>query len=82
VYRTGGRYSAPRYLVWGTDSVDLSDPFQRRWFMRQVLLHGRSEDIRELDLDEVAASLDDLRLPAHLHRLWRQFLETHGYAPG
>ncbi len=82
MYQTRGRYAAPRHLVWSTDSVDLSDPFQRRWFMRQVLLHGRSEDVRELDLDEVAASLDELRLPADLYRLWRRFLETRGCAPG
>lgn len=82
MYGTSGRYVAPRHLVWSTDSIDLSDPFQRRWFIRQVLLHGRSEDIRALDLHEVAESLDDLRLPADLHRLWRTFLEKRGYAPG
>lgn len=82
MYCARGRYVAPRHRVWSTDGVDLSDPFQRRWFMRQVLLHGRSEDVRELDLEEVAVSLDELRLPADLYRLWKRFLETRGNAVG
>ena len=63
-----------RHIVWSTDSIDLDDPFQRRWYIRQVLLHGRAEDVRELDLDEVVRLLPDLRLPAHIDRLWRTFL--------
>jgi hypothetical protein len=45
-----------------------------------VLLHGRAEDVRALDLDEVASQLDDLNLPPHMHRLWRRFLETRAHA--
>lgn len=70
------RIKPPRHIVWSTDTVDLSDPFQRRWYMRQVLLHARAEDIRGLDLDEVAALLDDLDLLPHLHRLWKMYLEA------
>ena len=70
----------PRHIVWSTDDLDLSDPFQRRWYIRQVLLHGRVEDVRALDLDEVARLLPDLHLPAHIDRLWRSYLERrpHG----
>ncbi len=53
----------PTYIVWSTDQVDLSDPFQRRWYLQQVLTHGRAEDIRTLDLDEIAAELDEMILP-------------------
>ena len=63
----------PRHIVWSTDRVDLSDPFQRRWYLRQVLMNGRAEDIRQLDLSEVERELDDLQLPAHLVRLWTRF---------
>ncbi len=42
---------------------------------RQVLLRGRAEDIRTLDLDEVEALLEDLDLPPHLYSLWKVFLE-------
>jgi hypothetical protein len=65
----------PPHIAWSTDRVDLADPFQRQWYLRQVLIYGRSEDIRTLDLDELAACLDDLHLPPHLHRLWKAFLE-------
>lgn len=67
--------SPPRHIVWSTRRIDLNDPFQRRWYLRQVLLHGRTEDIRTLDLDEVAAELDKLALPYHVYSLWRAFLD-------
>ena len=63
------------YIVWSTNTVDLSDPFQRKWYIRQVLLHGRAEDIRDLDVDEVALLLEDLHLPSHVQSLWKRFLE-------
>ncbi len=72
----------PRHIVWSTESVDLDDPFQRRWYIRQVLLHGREEDIRTLDLEELARILDELDLPAHLYRLWKAFLEERSHASG
>ena len=71
----------PIYIVWSTDQVDLSDPFQLRWYMQQMLTHGRMEDIRALDLKEVAAALDNLSLPEDVRSLWQRFLElrrAHG----
>jgi hypothetical protein len=64
-----------RHIVWSTDQLDLADPFQRRWYLTQVLLHGRAEDIRQLDLSEVERELDNLHLPRHIARLWKRFLE-------
>jgi hypothetical protein len=66
----------PVYIVWSTDQIDLSDPFQRRWYIQQVLTHGRMEDIRMLDLDEVEAVLDELILPENVRSLWQVFLES------
>lgn len=66
----------PRYVVWSTDKVDKSDPFQRRWLLRQVLLHGKAEDIRSLDLDELAQEIDHLNLPSDIDRLWRTFFRS------
>jgi hypothetical protein len=66
----------PRYIVWSTDQVDLGDPFQHRWYIRQVLLHGRAQDLRLLDLREVAVELDQLDLPVELHTLWKRLLES------
>lgn len=66
--------SPPRHIVWSTDTLDLDDPFQRRWYLQQVLVHGRTEDVRALDLEEVARLLPDLDLPDHIDRLWRLYL--------
>ncbi len=69
------RTTPRRHIVWSTDSLDLADPFQRKWHIRQVLLHGRAEDIRRLDLDEVAQLLDELDLPPEVQTLWASFFE-------
>ena len=47
----------------------------RQWYIRQVPLHGRAEDIRTLDLREVAALLDEPNLPRPVYRLYKIFLE-------
>lgn len=70
----------PRHIVWSTDRLDLADPFQRKWFIRQVIEHGRAEDVATLDLDEVARLLDELNLPPHLYSLWSRFLESRHVA--
>ncbi|MDI6769382.1 MAG: hypothetical protein QMD04_06875 [Anaerolineales bacterium] len=69
-------FNVPRYIVWSTDNIDPSDPFQRRWLLKQILTHGRAEDIRALDLQEVKRELDSLDLPPNLYNLWKQFLES------
>ena len=51
------------------DWVDLADPFQRKWYIRQIIEHGKAEDVAELDLDEVSRLLEELNLPPHLHSL-------------
>jgi len=65
----------PRYIVWSTDAVDLNDPFQKRWLLRQTLTHGRAEDVRALDLEDIRRELDQLDLPKEIESLWRRFLE-------
>jgi hypothetical protein len=72
--------SPPRYIVWSTDKIDLADPFQREWYIRQVIMHGRAEDIASLDLDEVARLIDRLDLPPHFYSLWSRFLESRRVA--
>ena len=66
----------PKHIVWSTDRLDLADPFQRKWYIRQVMEHGKAEDVAMLDLDEVAHILDELNLPPHLFSLWSSFLES------
>lgn len=50
----------PLHVIWSTDKIDLSAPFQRRWYIQQVLFHGRAEDVRSLDL--FASPFSPLRL--------------------
>jgi hypothetical protein len=59
----------PAYIVWSTDPIDLPDPFQHRWYIQQVLTYGWAEDIRELNLDEIAAVLDEIILPEDVRSL-------------
>ena len=65
----------PRHIVWSTDTVDLSDPFQKRWLLRQTLLHGRTGDISVLRLTDIKAELGQLGLPKEIESLWRRYLE-------
>ena len=76
------RLTPPRHLVWSTERLDLDDPFQRRWYVRQVLLYGREEDVCDLDLEEVARLLPELDLPAEVRQLWEAFLRECRGAPG
>jgi len=66
----------PRHLVWSTDAIDLSDPFQKRWLLRQTLMRGRAEDVRVLDIDEIKRELNQLNLPKDIESLWRRYLEA------
>jgi hypothetical protein len=64
----------PRHIVWSTDRLDLHDPFQKRWLLRQILMHGTSQDIRALNLEEIREELDHLDLPNEIASLWRRYL--------
>jgi len=68
----------PRYIFWSADTLDLSDPFQRRIYLRQTLMHGRADDVRTLDKAELAAVLDELDLPEPIYQLWRRYLTRLG----
>ena len=65
----------PRHIVWSTDRVDLNDPFQKRWLLRQTLMYGKAEDIRALKLADIQQELDQLGLPKEIESLWRRYLE-------
>ncbi|MBI3167291.1 MAG: hypothetical protein HYZ22_02350 [Chloroflexi bacterium] len=65
----------PRHIVWSTETVNLSDPFQKRWLLRQTLMNGRAEDIRTLQIEDIKAELNQLGLPKDIESLWRRYLE-------
>ena len=63
-----------RYIVWSTNKeIDLDDPGQKKWYIGEVLAHGRAEDIAELDWDEVKKLLPELNLPKRVRRLWEDY---------
>ena len=66
----------PRHIVWSfdrADNLDLDQPDNRAWWIKQVLMHGRIEDIRSLDLDEVERILPTLYLPRPIKKLWSDY---------
>lgn len=63
--------------MWFTNKeIDLNDPFQKKWYLEQVLSHGRAEDIAELDWDEIKKVLSELHLPIRVFKLWRAYFES------
>lgn len=65
-----------RYIVWSKNEIDLKDPFQRKWYIKQVLTHGRAEDIADLDWEEVRKLLPELELPTNILRLWKNYFNA------
>lgn len=65
-----------RYLVWSKKNIDLSDPFLRKWYIKQVLTNGLSEDIAELDWEEVRKVLSNIVLPKYIFKLWKDYFES------
>ena len=61
-----------RYIVWSLNEIDLNNPNLRKWYIQQVLIHGREEDIKELDFNEVRRLLPELNLPREIRSLWNE----------
>jgi len=65
-----------RHIVWSTDMIDLNDPWQRKWYIQQVLTYGRSEDIVKLNWDEIRMLLGDINLPSYVKSLWESYFNA------
>ena len=65
-----------RYIVWSRKKIDLSDEFQRQWYIKQVLINGGAADIAHLDWDEVRRLLPELDLPPDVKKLWEHYYES------
>ena len=63
------------HIVWYADleKIDLSDPWVRKWWIQQVLIHGRLEDIKKLDFNEVRKTLSSLHLDSKIKSLWEDY---------
>jgi hypothetical protein len=74
-----GYIKPKRYIVWSTDKeINLDDPFQRKWYIKQVFTYGRTEDIMELDWEEVRRLLPELMLPETIKALWEEYFASKG----
>lgn len=67
-----------RYIVWSTNHLDLNDPFQKLWYLRQVLTKGRAADVAELNWDELKSLLPRLDLPPNIRLLWEDYFAAQG----
>jgi hypothetical protein len=65
-----------RYIVWSKREIDLTDPWQKKWYIKQVLSHGRAEDVAKLDWEEIRLSFSELKLPADIKRLWEDYFSV------
>ncbi|HWP92996.1 MAG TPA: hypothetical protein VNN20_12455 [Thermodesulfobacteriota bacterium] len=65
-----------KYIVWSKNEIDSNDPFQRKWYIKQVLTYGRAEDVASLDWEEIERLLPELDLPLHIKRLWNDYLNA------
>jgi len=65
-----------RYIVWSKNEIDSNDPFQKKWYIKQVLTYGRAEDIASLDWEEIRRLLPEIDLPADIKRLWNDYFNA------
>lgn len=65
-----------RYIVWSKNEIDLQDPWQRKWYLQQVLTHGRSQDVAQLDWGEISMVLQEISLPQEVRNLWEDYFDA------
>jgi len=65
-----------RYIVWSKDKIDLRDPWQKKWYIKQVLINGRTEDIALLKWKEIEHILPELDLPPDIKNLWEDYFNV------
>ena len=66
----------PRHILWSKPTLDLNDPYQRLWYIKQVLEYGRAEDVAQLDWDEVRSLLGAMSLRADVQALWHKYFDA------
>lgn len=65
-----------RHIVWSKNEIDLSDDWQKKWYIQQVLIHGRAEDIKELCWEEIRSVLEEINLPKEVRLLWEDYFSV------
>jgi len=67
-----------RYIVLSKNEIDLTDSWQRKWYIQQVLNHGRAEDISQIDWEEIRSLMGELNLLPAVRRLWEDYFSAQG----
>lgn len=62
-----------RYIVWSKNRIDLTDTWQKKWYIQQVLSYGRAEDVAKLNWEEIKIFLHEINLPQDVKRLWEGY---------
>lgn len=65
-----GKVRPLRHVMRSERGLDLSDPWQRRWYMKQMLVHTRAEGVARLHWEESGRLLPELDLPRGVCPLW------------
>ena len=67
-----------RCIVWSKKEIALNDPFQKLWYLRQVLTMGRAADVADLDWEELRTLLPRLNIPSSILQLWEDYFASQG----
>ncbi|MCL5408832.1 MAG: hypothetical protein M1135_02260 [Candidatus Omnitrophica bacterium] len=72
-----GKLKEKKHIVWFADinKINLNDEQNKKWWIRQVLLNGRLEDIKELHIADIKKFLPDFYLPQPVKKLWENYFE-------
>ncbi|MBI1865546.1 MAG: hypothetical protein HYR98_07475 [Nitrospirae bacterium] len=70
----------PKHIVWfaGNREIDLDDSAERAWWIKQVLMRGRMEDVLSLDFNEIERLLPEFHLPPPVRKLWSDYFAAKG----
>lgn len=68
-----------KHIVWyaKVTASKLKNPWYQRWFLGEVLSHGRSEDIAKLDWKAIYQALPVLDIPQNVRSLWKNYFEKN-----
>lgn len=65
------------YIIWSTNrEIDLDNPIQKKFYIKNILMYGLAEDISKLDFDYVEKVLPELDLPKEIRSLWENYFNA------
>ena len=67
-----------RYIVWSEKRLNLSAPWPRRWYIKQVLLRGGADGVATLNQEKIKDLFLRLDLPTEFRRLWEAHFAYEG----